>query len=171
MTDKQIEGILSPDEYEKLQWLAANMGDTNLAYTLRKSVLTHYYLMQKVAEGGQILVRDTVGTVKGVRDSMMHSRPLNIYLVSQYENTYPDTYQSFVVAAYSEDEAKRTHPHTESTDWPVTYLTGSETWVDAGDIDLVVVQKIGIADTSQGAGGAGTVYCRSFNEDRYEQAG
>jgi hypothetical protein len=170
MTDKQIESILSPDVCEKLQWLAANLGDTNLAYTLRKSVLTHYDLMQKVREGAEILVKDAGGAVVGIRESMsLGSPPLNIYLVSQYENTWPDTYQSFVVAAYSEDEARSIHPHTESTNWPATYEAGGDTWVDVEDIDLVVVQKIGTADTSQGAGGAGTVYCRSFNEDRYEE--
>lgn len=94
--------------------------------------------------------------------------PLNIYLVSQYDNTWPDTYQSFVVAAYTEDEARDIHPHTESTDWPITYETGAETWVDAEDIDLVVVQRIGTADPEP-KWGAGTIYCKSFNEDRYEE--
>ena len=45
------------------------------------------------------------------------SKELNLYLVSQTENTNYDSYSAFVVAAESEEEARSFDPYGGKMDW------------------------------------------------------
>lgn len=78
---------------------------------------------------------------------------LKLYYISQTTNTGYDTYDSAVVASFSEDEARATHPDNEygryeSKNYP--------TWVPAAD---VAVKYIGDAAPEIRPG----VVCASFN--------
>ena len=42
---------------------------------------------------------------------------MNLYKISQDENNDYDTYDSAIVAAETEDAAKRTHPSGDDTNW------------------------------------------------------
>lgn len=79
---------------------------------------------------------------------------LRLYLISQEENRGYDTYDSAVVAAKNEHDAKRIHPsgRTISED---SYGYGG--WVN--DPEKVSAKLIGVADSSVSAG----VICASFN--------
>lgn len=78
--------------------------------------------------------------------------PVYLWLLSQSVDNGWDTYDSAVVAASTEDEARRIHPsgvpREEAECW---------TWAHP---DFVTVQRIGIADEGVVAG---TVVCASFN--------
>ena len=83
----------------------------------------------------------------------MTNEPKTVYLwlLSQSVNNGYDTYDSAVVAARTEDEARHIYPGGHSFDWATCF------WASP---DHVVVQRIGIADESVAAG---TVVCASFN--------
>jgi hypothetical protein len=72
---------------------------------------------------------------------------MNLYLISQNVNTGSDTYDSAVVAALSEDDARAIHP---------SKYEAQETWCDK---ENVTVKLIGTATTGIKAG----VICASFN--------
>jgi hypothetical protein len=94
---------------------------------------------------------------------------LNLYRISQVVNDGYDTYDSAVVAAESEDAARRTSPDSchvwseTKKSWMFVYSDGSQqkksytAWVD--DLDLVKVELIGTAADSVKAG----VIVASFN--------
>lgn len=99
---------------------------------------------------------------------------MNLYLLSQEINNGYDSYDSFVVAAESEEEARKIHPSeyvTHSTDekWYGTrgvapfeeYDTENGnygTWVPRTEIDKIKVVLLGKA--SEGITG---IICTSFN--------
>ena len=73
---------------------------------------------------------------------------LKLFKISQNSNTDYDTYDSAIVAAYDEEEARNTHP---DGDWECNY-----TWSEP---DEVSVKYIGIATEDIEAG----VVLASFN--------
>lgn len=88
---------------------------------------------------------------------------MNIYKISQYVNSGYDTYDSAVVYAESEDEARKLHPSGSQIQgfnppkvwWEADYTYGS--WADK--LDQVEVQLLGqaLSDATPG------VICASFN--------
>jgi hypothetical protein len=68
---------------------------------------------------------------------------MNLYLLSQYEERGYDTFDSCIVAALNEDNARMTHPDGIDN-WGGTYC--SRSWCRSPDD--VVVELIGIADPS-----------------------
>lgn len=70
---------------------------------------------------------------------------MNIYLISQNENSGYDTYDAAVVAAESEDEARQIHPS-----YPNAWLHKSETWATVPE--NVSVRLIGVAVDGTEAG-------------------
>jgi hypothetical protein len=88
---------------------------------------------------------------------------MNLYLVSQEENTGYDTYDSFVVAAPDEETARDTSPHmyfdVEKIDWSQQEKDEFCDW--ANHRDRVTVQLIGTAVE----GTQWSVICASFNAD------
>ncbi|SCX40147.1 hypothetical protein [Nitrosospira sp. Nsp1] len=74
---------------------------------------------------------------------------MNIYLISQYENTGFNTYNTAVVIAESEEAAQLTHPSGEE-EWI------DESWADPEDIE---VELLGEAVEGSRAG----VLCASFH--------
>jgi hypothetical protein len=74
---------------------------------------------------------------------------MNIYLISQYENTGYSTYDTAVVIAESEEAARLTHP------------SGEEEWIDESwsDPEDVEVELLGEAIEGSRAG----VVCASFH--------
>jgi hypothetical protein len=76
---------------------------------------------------------------------------MNLYRISQSENFDYDTYDSAVVAAETEQEARSIHPG--SGKW------GSEFHTWASSPEVVKVELIGTADPSIELG----VICASFN--------
>ena len=91
---------------------------------------------------------------------------MNLYLVSQCENTGYDTYDSFVVAVETEKEARETSPNNSykwhDDKWFFQYADGTETdeiynhsWCDP---KYVKTELIGIA--KEGVEG---IVCTSFN--------
>lgn len=75
---------------------------------------------------------------------------MNLYRISQDKNCGYDTYDSAVVAASSEEEAKSIHPGGDDS-WSSNY-----TWCDASHVE---VELIGTTDKFE----AGTVVIASFN--------
>ncbi len=94
--------------------------------------------------------------------------PVYLWLLSQSINNDCDTYDSAVVAASTEDEARLIHPRMQDEWWRNNLQDDELAWMreDArgggewARPDLVNVQCIGIADESVVAG---TVVCASFN--------
>lgn len=80
-------------------------------------------------------------------------KQLKLFLVSQDVNRDYDTYDSFVVVAYSEDEARQVHP-SEYSEWGESFST----WADSPE--QVKVEEIGIA---HGHLKAGQRVCCSYN--------
>jgi hypothetical protein len=76
---------------------------------------------------------------------------LNIYLITANSFTY-DTFDSAVVIASSEENAKRIHPYGSIDQW------GGSSWVTSPDD--VAVQLIGLATKDAVEN---TVVCNSFN--------
>ena len=74
---------------------------------------------------------------------------MNIYLISQYENTGFNTYDTAVVIAESEEAAQLTHP------------SGGEEWIDESwaDPEDIEVELLGEAVEGSRAG----VVCASFH--------
>jgi hypothetical protein len=87
----------------------------------------------------------------------MKKNKLKLYLVSQTENSDYDTYDSFVVACKSEEEARHTNPSNgivmTEEDWSYPYSS----WCSSSD--SVKVTYLGIADPSVHHG----IVCSSFN--------
>lgn len=75
-------------------------------------------------------------------------KTLKLYLISQNANSDYDTYDSAVVAAYDEEEARNTHP---DGDWEYNY-----SWAEPEEVS---VKYIGIATTDIEPG----VVLASFN--------
>lgn len=95
---------------------------------------------------------------------------MNLYLISQDQNSDYDTYDSAVVAANNEDEARYTHPSPASTfRWHAEYnrwemLCNDGTWYDFGSHSWchpkdVKVQFVGVAADGTAPG----VITSSFN--------
>lgn len=80
---------------------------------------------------------------------------MKLFLISQSVNEAYDTYDSAVVAAESEEQAKMTHPSKNVTDWDGT----SERWGSWTEAANVQVKLIGEALPETPAG----VICASFN--------
>jgi hypothetical protein len=78
---------------------------------------------------------------------------VNIYILSQNENRGWDTYDSCVVVAKDEDDAKTIDPTGESFEPNSIYSTWAKT------VEAIQVELIGVADESQERG----VVCASFN--------
>jgi len=87
----------------------------------------------------------------------MKKNKLKLYLVSQTENSGYDTYDSFVIACESEEEARHTIPSNglvmTEEDWSHPYSS----WCSSSD--SVKVTYLGIADPSVHHG----IVCSSFN--------
>lgn len=75
---------------------------------------------------------------------------MNLYLISQTENSDYDTYDAAVVAAQSEDDARKIHPGGHDIDGWDCWFSNS-TWVKYSDIDLVKVEYLGRTDKQHGA--------------------
>ena len=98
---------------------------------------------------------------------------MKLYLISQDVNDGYDTYDSAVVAAESEQDARETHlssfvTHVTDGKFMGTYAKGlggeydrdySHDWVRFCDIESVKVKEIGLAHPSISKG----VVCASFN--------
>ena len=82
---------------------------------------------------------------------------MNLYLISQDENRDWDSYDSAVVCAESEDEAREIHPSGHSDPWTPLYPGTTGTW--ASSPDNVSVELIGEAESSIEKG----VVLASFN--------
>lgn len=81
---------------------------------------------------------------------------MNIYLLEQGINNGYDTYDSCIVYAKSEEEARNIHPsqfvtHTKEGKWMGTYSKGGEYeqdnggWVEYKNIDKITVTLLGKA--------------------------
>lgn len=79
---------------------------------------------------------------------------MKLYLISQDKNTGWDTYDSAVVAAESEEQARMTHPSGKNN-WDGEH----EDWGAWCASKYVNVKLIGTADNGTDAG----VICASFN--------
>ena len=125
---------------------------------------------------------------KEIHEKLLKEEKLKIYLLEQSEVTGDDTYDSIVVIAKSEEEARKIHPmefvtHKKGV-WMVEGSDGVEyeyqgeligkdwvdfheyhgdypckDWVDYSDRDKIKVTLLGVADSEQVAG----VVCKSFN--------
>lgn len=65
---------------------------------------------------------------------------MNLYLITQVENNGYDTYDSAVVAAMSEDDARKIHPDNNDD-----HDMNERDWAWVADRSKVTVQLIGIA--------------------------
>lgn len=72
-------------------------------------------------------------------DEYPNKRPLNIYRISQEENDYWDTYDSAIVAALSEEEAKTIHPCYYDANWKDP--NGGQTWTHPKNIKVELIGK------------------------------
>lgn len=79
---------------------------------------------------------------------------MNLYLISQDINDDYDTYDSAVVAAESEDDARTIHPDRCGNEWSLEY---ESVWLKYSDIDKITVELIGTTDRERG------VVLASFN--------
>ena len=85
---------------------------------------------------------------------------MNIYLISQTINNGYDTYDSAVVVAENEDDARTIHPNgnMKVEIWG-EYNTSFLSWVTSHEMDHIKVQLIGKAFPTVGKG----VVLASFN--------
>jgi hypothetical protein len=84
---------------------------------------------------------------------------MNLYLISQSDNSGYDTYDSAVVCASNEDEARNMSPSTgEPMDWASPSKYYFSNWVSRAD--RVCVELLGPATSDQTVAG---VICASFN--------
>ena len=83
---------------------------------------------------------------------------MKLFKISQSENNGWDTYDSAIVAAETEEDARKTHP-SASQPYPRGEYWDSYVWVSPKDISKVKVEYIGEAKegTDEGA------ICSSFN--------
>jgi len=102
---------------------------------------------------------------------------MRVYMMSQEENTGYGTYDSVVVIAENEQDARTIHPseyvtHNHDGKWYGTYSgrtapegeyetenEGYGAWVEFEDIGKIKVTEIGEADKDQERG----IVCASFN--------
>jgi len=101
---------------------------------------------------------------------------MKLYKLSQDLNNNYDTYDSCVVCAENEDEARMIHPsefvtHYDDENWYGTYSGGDQkgkeyvtedsfpTWVLRSQVNLIKVEYLGEADKKLKKG----VVCASFN--------
>ena len=88
---------------------------------------------------------------------------MNLYLISQNENEYYDTYDSAVVAAENEEEARNIHPGTEKNlrtnerCWELSRRYKGDCWVSSPKKVTAVLIDIAVEGTTSG------VICASFN--------
>lgn len=84
---------------------------------------------------------------------------LYVWKIRQSEVDYLDTYDSAVVVASTEDEARKIHPcerDANTGNWPKSYRTSwASTW------ENVSVEKLGRLESTMFK--AGDVVCSSFN--------
>lgn len=88
---------------------------------------------------------------------------LGLWLISQTENGWYDTYDSAVVAAYSEDEARQIHPRGSNfhEDAKEAWRAWDGTFRDwASHPNSVVAIRVGVASTKIKSG---EVICSSYN--------
>jgi hypothetical protein len=85
---------------------------------------------------------------------------MNLYLIKQDKNNTYDTYDSAVVAAESEEEARHTHPEIDYKTGDIKVWDGSDpvysTWSSATDVEAEFIGKANI-------GTKRSVICASFN--------
>ena len=81
---------------------------------------------------------------------------MNIYKISQSSNDDYDTYDSAIVIAENEEDAKTIHPNGDC-DWP-NLESDRRCWDWVTDLRLIKVELIGVADNK----GKGVVLA-SFN--------
>lgn len=84
---------------------------------------------------------------------------MNLYLLSQDKNNDYDTYDSAVVAAESEDDARKIHPSEYRQDWDGSENYGGYPVNDWTASANVAVKLIGVAAEGIERG----VVCSSFN--------
>lgn len=83
---------------------------------------------------------------------------MNLYLISQDINDDYDTYDSAVVAAESEDDARTIHPDSGICgEWDESDWWSESGWLKYSDIDKITVELIGTTDRERG------VVLASFN--------
>lgn len=101
----------------------------------------------------------------------LRRRAMNLYLLTQNQVTGYDTYDSCVVAAESEDDAREIHPdidvtHVSNGEYMGTFLDASgnpfefvnyDSWPKPLDLDCIDVKLIGVSSVEKG------VICASFN--------
>lgn len=88
---------------------------------------------------------------------------MNLYLISQDVSNDYDTYDAAVVAAESEEEARKIHPsrfvtHVSNNKWMCTsaveqnneYERNRDDWVDYADINLITVEHLGETQRKKG---------------------
>lgn len=81
---------------------------------------------------------------------------MNIYFVSQKENYDYDTYDSFVIIADNEEEARYTHPANPIKEWD-GIKSRYDSWCDAEDVTVEYVGKAGEWYIQK------TIICASYN--------
>ena len=85
---------------------------------------------------------------------------MNIYRISQKVNVGYDTFDSAIVIAINEQEARKIHPASYITHWKdygwygslsdgeeYKNCDGNHNWVDANQLDKVSVELLGVADS------------------------
>ena len=87
---------------------------------------------------------------------------MNLYLVSQNINNGYDTWDSMVVVAESEEDARLIHPYAGKADlgfdFPEDFSTfPGDGWVKKSEIDQLEVEFLGETNKERG------VICASFN--------
>lgn len=85
---------------------------------------------------------------------MKKSKRLRLFLLTQQENNSYDTFDSIVVAAQTEDDARQIHPYGL---WEKKYTGSSSAW--ASSPKKVDVQLLGVAEPDIESG----IILRSFN--------
>lgn len=84
---------------------------------------------------------------------------MNLYLISQTVNDDYDTYDSAVVAAESEDEARKMHPGQSQGDFYESWWTRDTEYGSwASRLEDVKVELIGVSHEN-----VSRVICASFN--------
>lgn len=78
---------------------------------------------------------------------------MKLYLLSQTENTGYDKFDSCVVAARNEDEARTVHPYGDESDWTCPYPS----WASCSANVSVRLIGLSVAGIERG------VICASFN--------